>query len=152
MLFRSTPSPSLHPASFLADDNHDAPESVISRICPVDLASLALLWLFLRVRWDKETKPWEKLKRIDMAGNCLTVASSVSVLLALTWAGAYYPWSSPRVLVPLILSLLGFCGLFWLESSDVVAEPVMPLRLFANPTSAIIFINTFLVATLSYWI
>ncbi|KAM7206086.1 hypothetical protein V8F20_002868 [Naviculisporaceae sp. PSN 640] len=113
---------------------------------------LGLLWLFLRVKWDRETHPWEKLKRIDAAGNLLIVASSVAVLLALTWAGAYYPWSSPRVLVPLILGLLGLCSLFWLEGSSAIVEPVVPLRLFATRTSTIIFINTFLVSTLSYWI
>ncbi|KAM7195879.1 Major facilitator superfamily domain containing protein [Rhypophila sp. PSN 637] len=113
---------------------------------------LGLLWLFLRVKWDKETKPWDKLKRIDVAGNSLIVASTVAVLLALTWAGAYHPWSSPSVLIPLILGLLGFVGLFWLESSAAILEPVMPPRLFASRTSTIIFANTFLVSTLSYWV
>ncbi|KXX73519.1 putative MFS-type transporter YusP [Madurella mycetomatis] len=119
---------------------------------PVGGISIVLLWLFLRVKWDRETSPWIKLKRIDVFGNALLVAASVSVLLALTWAGAYYPWSSYRVVIRLVLGILGLFGFCWLESSIFIPEPVMPIRLFANGTSAVIYINTFLVSILNYWI
>ncbi|KAI5926907.1 MFS general substrate transporter [Camillea tinctor] len=119
---------------------------------PVGGVSLAFLWLFLRVKWDRETKIRDKLKRIDVFGNTLLVASTVSVLIALTWAGSVYPWSSGRILVPLIIGLAGLVGFFFLEGSTWVSEPVMPLRLFANRTSAIIYANTFIVSMLNYWI
>ncbi|KAI0593474.1 MFS general substrate transporter [Biscogniauxia sp. FL1348] len=119
---------------------------------PVGGVSLSLLWLFLRVKWDRETKVREKLKRIDVVGNALLVASTVSVLISLTWAGSEYPWSSYRVLVPLIIGLAGLAGFFCLEGSAWVPEPVMPLRLFANRTSAVIYANTFIVSMLNYWI
>ncbi|KAI0887874.1 MFS general substrate transporter [Annulohypoxylon maeteangense] len=119
---------------------------------PVGGVSLALLWLFLRVKWDKETKVLDKLKRIDVAGNTLLVASTVSVLIALTWAGSEYPWSSYHILVPFIIGLAGLVGFFCLEGSTWVLEPVMPLRLFANRTSAIIYVNTFIVSLMNYWI
>ncbi|KAI1779316.1 MFS general substrate transporter [Hypoxylon cercidicola] len=119
---------------------------------PVGGVSFSLLWLFLRVKWDKETKTRDKLKRIDVARNSLLVASTVSVLIALTWAGSEYPWSSYRVLVPLIIGLFGLVGFFCLEGSTWVAEPVMPLRLFANRTSAVIYVNTFIVSMMNYWI
>lgn len=114
--------------------------------------SLFLLWLFLRVKWDRETKTWDKLKRIDVAGNSLLVASTVSVLIALTWAGAEYPWSSYHILVPLIIGSAGLAGFFVLEGSAWVSEPVMPLRLFSNRTSAVIYTNTFIVSIMNYWI
>ncbi|KAI0206593.1 MFS general substrate transporter [Astrocystis sublimbata] len=119
---------------------------------PVDGVSLILLWLFLRVKWDRETRTWDKLKRIDFAGNGLLLASSVSVLIALTWAGSVYPWSSYRVLVPFIVGLIGLADFFWLEGSSWVREPVMPPRLFANRTSAVIYVNTFIISMLNYWI
>ncbi|KAK7931061.1 MFS general substrate transporter [Apiospora marii] len=119
---------------------------------PVGGVSLALLWLFLRVKWDRETGTWDKLRRIDYAGNFLLVTATVSVLVALTWAGSVYPWSSYHVLVPFILGLAGLVGFFFLEGSAWVVEPVMPLRLFANRTSAIIYANTFIVSMLNYWI
>ncbi|KAK8115550.1 hypothetical protein PG984_012052 [Apiospora sp. TS-2023a] len=119
---------------------------------PVGGVSLVLLWLFLRVKWDRETKTWDKLRKIDYAGNFLLVAATVSVLIALTWAGSVYPWSSYHILVPFILGLAGLVGFFFLEGSAWVVEPVMPLRLFANRTSAVIYANTFIISMLNYWI
>ena len=40
------------------------------------------------------------------------MASSAAVVIALTWGGITYAWSSPRVLVPLVLGLAGIA--FWL--------------------------------------
>ncbi|KAH8655103.1 major facilitator superfamily domain-containing protein [Tricladium varicosporioides] len=119
---------------------------------PLGGVSFSLLWLFLRVKWDKETKTWDKLKRIDIAGNTLLVASTASVLLALTWAGSVYPWSSYRIIVPLAIGLAGLVGFFCFEDSPWVPEPVMPLRLFANRTFIIIYANTFIISMLNYWI
>lgn len=119
---------------------------------PLGGVTLILLWLFLRVKWDRKTKVGDKLRRIDVAGNALLATSTVAVLIALTWAGVTYPWSSYRVLAPLILGLLGMAGFLWIESSGWIREPVMPIRLFANRTSSIIFINTFLISMLNYWI
>ena len=46
------------------------------------------------------------------SGNSIVIASSTAVAIALTWGGIKYPWSSVRILVPLIL---GLCGLaLWL--------------------------------------
>ncbi|KAF7930902.1 hypothetical protein EAE99_004152 [Botrytis elliptica] len=119
---------------------------------PICAVSFALLWWFLRVKWDRELDLWDRLRRIDVLGNCLLVASTVSVLIALTWAGSLYAWSSFRVVVPLVLGLVGLVGFFWVESSGWIAEPVMPRRLFANRTSIIIYINTFIISILNYWI
>ncbi|KAI1157893.1 MFS general substrate transporter [Nemania serpens] len=119
---------------------------------PIGGVSLALLWLFLRVKWNKKTKIWDRIKRIDIAGNSLLVASSVSVLIALTWADTLYPWSSYQVLVPFVIGLAGLVGFFFLETSPWIPEPVMPLRIFATRTSAIIYVNTFVISMLNYWI
>jgi hypothetical protein len=37
----------------------------------------------------------------------MLIASTVSCVIALTWAGGMYAWTSARVLVPLICGLLG---------------------------------------------
>lgn len=100
---------------------------------PIGGVSLTLLWVFLRVKWDKKTKALDKIKRIDVAGNSLLVASSVSVLIALTWAGTLYPWSSYQVLVPFIIGLAGLVGFFFLETSPWIPEPVMYVRMLSFP-------------------
>jgi hypothetical protein len=150
---------------------------------PIGGVSLILLWLFLRVKWDKETKVWDKLKRIDVIGNSILMASTIAVLIALTWAGVEHSWSSYQVLVPLIVGLAGLIGFFYIEGCAWVTEPVMfvvydpfsplascvfdlehfdktmltlyvgrPLHLFANHTSTIIYVNTFIISMLNYWI
>lgn len=50
-------------------------------------------------------------------------ASTCSVAIALTWGGAVFPWSSARVLAPLILGAIGFLG--FLAYEGLVAK--MPL-------------------------
>ena len=42
-------------------------------------------------------------------GNILVTGSTTSVVIGLTWGGVQYPWSSGRVLSPLIIGLLGLC-------------------------------------------
>lgn len=103
---------------------------------PVGGVSLSLLWLFLRTKWDRQTKMKDKLKRIDIAGNVLLIASTASVLIALTWAGSQYSWSSHRVVVPLVLGLVGLVGFFCLEGSTWIPAPVMLVRHFLPPTCA----------------
>lgn len=88
----------------------------------------ALLWWFLRVRWDRELDVWDRIRRIDVVVNRLLVASTVSILIALTWAGSLYAWSSFRVVVPLILGLVGLVGFFWVEDTCIPR----PLRMHVN--------------------
>ncbi|KAI1195674.1 putative multidrug resistance protein fnx1 [Nemania serpens] len=73
------------------------------------------------------------IRRVDFAGNALLVASITSILIALTWGGGEYPWSSWRTIVPLVLGLGGL-PLFLLFESKV-PEPTTPFRLFSNRTS-----------------
>lgn len=56
-------------------------------------------------------------------GIFLVTASTCSVAIALTWGGAVFPWSSARVLAPLILGAIGFLG--FLAYEGLVAK--MPL-------------------------
>ncbi|KAI3400056.1 hypothetical protein diail_4594 [Diaporthe ilicicola] len=101
---------------------------------PVCAIALAALLVFLRTRYKKDTVG-NSLKRVDLGGNALLVASVVAVLIALTWGGTQYAWSSFRTLVPLILGLVGIGAFIWLESTTIIPEPTMPLRLFSNRTS-----------------
>ncbi|KAI0197939.1 putative multidrug resistance protein fnx1 [Astrocystis sublimbata] len=91
------------------------------------------------------------VKRIDFAGNALLVASITSILIALTWGGQEFPWSSFRTLVPLVLGLAGL-PLFLLYEGKVPAEPTTPLRLFANRTSLAGFWCAFIHNMLIFWV
>lgn len=119
---------------------------------PIGGVALVFLFLFLHVNYKRDLTLMERLKRIDYNGNTIVVASTVSVLLALTNAGSRYLWSSWPTLVPLIL---GICGLFFFmafENSNFCPHPVTPPQIFGNRTSAIVFVNTFLFTILLYWV
>lgn len=92
------------------------------------------LWVFLRTRHTRDSVG-NQIKRVDLGGNALLVASVVAVLVALTWGGTEYDWSSYKTLVPLVLGLVGNGAFLCLESTTLIPEPTMPLRLFSNRTS-----------------
>ncbi|KAB5522047.1 major facilitator superfamily domain-containing protein [Coniochaeta sp. 2T2.1] len=122
---------------------------------PVGGAAMGMIFLFLQVRYNKTTTLRQKLRRIDYIGNVILVGSTVSVLYALTYAGTQLPWSSPRVLAPLIIGLAGLVFFGYFETTPLAgAEPVIPPRLFRSPgttTVTAIFAATFLNSALLYW-
>lgn len=114
---------------------------------PIGGAAFIMLFVFLRVNYNKEMSFWEKLKRLDLLSNGLLIASTVSILYALSYAGTRYLWKSWHTLVPL---LVGFLGLFifgWLQTTNFSTEPP---RFFRTRTSIILAINTFLYSPLLY--
>lgn len=117
---------------------------------PVTGLSLLLLFFFLHVPYNA-TFDSTMLRRVDITGNALLIASVVSVLIALNWAGSEYPWSSCRVIVPLVIGLLGIGGFLVLESTTLILEPTMPFRIFSNRTSLPTFGLAFIQSMLTYW-
>ena len=61
---------------------------------PIRREALIMLYLFLQVHHPKSWAAKEKLVRIDFIGNALLVASCCSILIALSWGGARYAWST----------------------------------------------------------
>jgi hypothetical protein len=99
-----------------------------------------LVLLFLRVK-RPPTTPREKLSKMDIMlvlvkscvlkrshfsyrGNILVIGSTASVVIGLTWGGVQYPWSSPRVLSPLVLGLVGL-GVFIIYEIYFSKPPVV---------------------------
>lgn len=116
---------------------------------PISGAAWILLAFVLRVRYNKDTAR-NALKRTDLGGNSLLVASVVAILLALTWGGTQYPWNSWRTVLPLTIGLVGLVAFLWIQSTTLIPEPTMPIRLFANRTSLGGFLLTFLHALIMY--
>lgn len=112
---------------------------------------MVVAYFFLNLRWNRDETIKAKLKRIDYIGNAILMASTVSVVIALTWAGSKYPWSDARILTPLLVGIAGLVGFGVYEASGIPAEPVMPPRMFPNWTSKIVYANTFLNNILTYW-
>ncbi|KAF8313830.1 iron permease [Clavulina sp. PMI_390] len=134
---------------------------------PLSGLAAILVYLFLKMRIPKGHW-YAKLQRIDWikdltivspSGNGLIVSSTASVILALTWGGVSHPWTSAKVLVPLIVGFFGI-GVFlvyegYLERRNqqreaasttdvgILIELTVPLRLMGNRTSLSGFLQTF---------
>ncbi|MFC6618886.1 MDR family MFS transporter [Deinococcus radiophilus] len=69
--------------------------------------------------------------KIDFWGAALILGATVPLLLALTWGGVTYPWTSPTILGLLggaLVSLLAF-----LYAETRASDPIIPLSLFRIP-------------------
>jgi EmrB/QacA subfamily drug resistance transporter len=72
--------------------------------------------------------------RIDYLGMALLGGAVISLVLVTSWGGTTYPWTSP-VITALAAAALAL-GAAWLVSARHAADPVIPLRLFRDQTSA----------------
>lgn len=111
-----------------------------------------LLFFFLHTKHTGHGTFVDKVKRIDFFGNFLLAASVASVLYALTYGGTRYPFSNPGIIVSLVLGLVGHVAFLFFEASPLCKEPVMPMVLFRNRTSAGAYLATFLQTLVSFWV
>ncbi|KKZ61200.1 hypothetical protein EMCG_04155 [[Emmonsia] crescens] len=87
------------------------------------------------------------LKRVDIIGVLLLLASSILLIFALEEAGTRYSWSDAVIIAT--FSLAGITGIlftFWelfLEKSTSLQEPVFPLRLLKNRVLAAMMATAF---------
>ncbi|KAJ2970576.1 hypothetical protein NUW58_g9650 [Xylaria curta] len=119
---------------------------------PIAGASLVLLIAFLHVNYNRQLSVTNRLRRIDYTGNVIMLASVTSILIALTYGGTRYPWSSWRVLLPLLLGFAGLGAFVTFECSRWCTNPMTPLHLFRNRTSAAAFFLTFIHSLFSFWV
>ncbi|KAJ3543934.1 hypothetical protein NM688_g5798 [Phlebia brevispora] len=114
---------------------------------PICGVASALVLAFLHLPTPAGTLR-EKVLRIDWVGIALSTLSTVSCVIALTWAGIRYPWSSAKILVPLILGLFGL-AIFLLYEATLARNPIVPPKLLANRTSLSGYLQTFLTPVVS---
>ncbi|KAL3469303.1 MFS general substrate transporter, partial [Aspergillus californicus] len=106
---------------------------------PICAVALAAMLLFMRVK----TGPVDTTTRLDYLGTTLFIPSMISLLLGLIRGGVEHPWSSWRIIIPLVLGILGWIA-FHIQQQFYAPSPSVPPRLFANRTSATAFLLTFL--------
>jgi EmrB/QacA subfamily drug resistance transporter len=68
--------------------------------------------------------------RIDIVGALLVLTAFVPLLLALSWGGHAYAWSSPRVLG--LFAVTAVSLVLFVVVERMVPEPILPLELFRN--------------------
>ena len=92
---------------------------------PIGLAALAVISSVLHLPTVRRSH------RIDVEGAVLLVLGVTCLLLSLVWGGTEYPWSSPMI-VGLAVSGAVAMVAFVVWEARSAAEPILPMRLFAN--------------------
>ncbi|MEO6338767.1 MAG: MDR family MFS transporter [Caulobacteraceae bacterium] len=82
--------------------------------------------------------------RIDILGAALIVTTFVPLLLALSWGGRDYPWSSPTILTLLGVAAAGLVA--FLVTESLVVNPILSLGLFRNRVFATCNVASFVVS------
>ncbi|HEX7662215.1 MAG TPA: MDR family MFS transporter, partial [Pseudonocardiaceae bacterium] len=93
---------------------------------PLGVISLFVVWRTLNL--PAETRPAKVV--IDWWGAALLSVWTTALILMITWGGNQYPWSSWQTYLLGAVAVLGLVAFLLLERR--VAEPIIPLRLFAN--------------------
>jgi EmrB/QacA subfamily drug resistance transporter len=124
---------------------------------PICGIALVMLLVFMKVQ-KGSTGPeptTTMLKQVDYIGALLFIPSLFAVLFGLIMGGVTYPWSSWRIIVPLVLGIVGW-SVFHLQQHFLAKNPSVPSRLFANRTSvtgfALTFLSSILVQSLTYFL
>ena len=98
---------------------------------PLLAVAIVLIPPFLTLRTIKLSIK-AKIRQLDWLGFSLFIVGLTSFILGITMGGVLYPWTSWRILFPIILGLLVLTAFFMYESKPV--EPMIPYRIFKNKT------------------
>jgi EmrB/QacA subfamily drug resistance transporter len=92
---------------------------------------LGLIGIYMAHRSLKGLPRHDRKHRLDLIGAALMMASSIPLLLALTWGGSRFSWTSPAIIgliaASLVLSLLFAWRLMR------ASEPFLPMPVLRNP-------------------
>lgn len=100
---------------------------------PIGLAAFAVAWFTLKLPTHRSGK------KIDVAGIFFMVIATSGLVLATSWdswtGNRGYDWSDPGLLALVIGTLVAIAAFIMVELR--AEEPLLPLRLFKNPTFTI---------------
>ncbi|HEX7824101.1 MAG TPA: MDR family MFS transporter [Mycobacterium sp.] len=80
---------------------------------------------------------------IDYMGILLVGLGASGLVLATSWGGGEYAWGSPMIVALFVGSAAALALFVWVETKT--AEPILPMRLFANPVFTVCCILAFVV-------
>ncbi|KAJ7464563.1 iron permease [Mycena latifolia] len=109
---------------------------------PLCAIAFLLVFLFLKVQTLREGFR-KMISTVDWVGLSLLVAGTISITIALTWAGFQHPWGSPQVLIPFCLGF-GAIGAFAIAEYQFrfAKVPTIPSFLVTNRTTLSGYIGT----------
>ncbi|KAF4630703.1 hypothetical protein G7Y89_g7434 [Cudoniella acicularis] len=115
--------------------------------------TIAVTVAFLRLHHEKESTWKGAFLRVDWVGSLIFIASLCSLLIGLVFGSSVFPWSSRRVIFPILLGAIGWAGFHFYEwkPPHFCREVLVPPRIFGNRTSAAGFYIDFISSTLLQW-
>ncbi|KAJ0108225.1 hypothetical protein J7T55_000190 [Diaporthe amygdali] len=118
---------------------------------PICAIVLPVLFFFLRIKHLSIS--WKGVfAKVDWTGNVVFIGSITSLLIGLTFGGTVYPWSSWRIIVPIVVGCVGWACFHAYENFIKDANPCVPPHVFCNRTSAAAFYMIFVTSMLLQWI
>ena len=108
---------------------------------PLCVPSIAGIYFFINL----ESEPLsvkDRMKQVDWIGIAILTTSLILLLFGVTSGGVLYPWKSAAVITSIIIGALG-TGIFILYEGRYAKDPMIPLRIFANRTSASAYSTSF---------
>ncbi len=105
-------------------------------VVPVSAVALVVTGKGLRLPFATRDRP------IDWPGIALLVVAATGLILVPVWGGDTYPWTSWQLLTTATVGLVASAAFVVQERR--AAEPIIPLRLFGDPTVRTVFVMGFL--------
>jgi EmrB/QacA subfamily drug resistance transporter len=87
-------------------------------------------------------------KVIDYGGAAVLTVALVPLILAFSWAGTTYPWTSVQIISMLLFSLVMLVLFYFVEKN--ATEPIMPLSIYKNSILNISVIASFLASAVMF--
>ncbi|KAH9848348.1 iron permease [Lenzites betulinus] len=104
--------------------------------------SFGIVLLFLRLRKPRIEGYAATFFAMDWIGNAIIIGSATSCIIALTWAGDKFPWSSVQIIAPLTIGLVGL-PVALVYDAYVASHPVIPTAIIKNRTSIAGYVGSF---------
>lgn len=86
---------------------------------------------YTKHRTDGKTKK-QLLKEMDYVGILLFIAGGALFLIGVNFGGRNFPWSSPKVIAPIVVGLCCYIALGFYETRSSLKYPLMQPRLFKD--------------------
>ncbi len=93
---------------------------------PLGAAALAMTYGVLK-RLPRHERP----HKLDVVGALLMAFAATTLLLALSWGGSTYPWTSPQVIGLIVATVVAW--VLFATRLLTAAEPFVPLAVMFNP-------------------
>lgn len=100
---------------------------------PISGIAAILTPMFLKLKLEEKSFK-QKLKEIDYIGMIIFTAAGTALLMGISFGGAMYPWSSYKVLLPLILGFFGILA-FGVYETYWAKYPMVRLVVFTHPVA-----------------